>query len=343
MKIRTKLTVRYLIATLLLGVLVFIVLEELLFPYAGFDMLRILNAKLVAIWVISFAILFVIGYFMARNALNPVSKIVKQVEKITASNLNQRVKTENPKDEIGELAATFNNTLDRLENSFESQKMFVSNVSHELRTPLAALIAELDISLRRERSNEDYKKVVENALVDARKIEKLSNGLMDLAKASYHINQIQMSEVRLDEILLDAGTMVMQACNEFTVNLIFDEANDDDRIATIFGNEYLLRTAFVNLIDNNCKFSKNHTSVVQIRFSGDTASIRFSDTGIGISSEDLNRIFQPFFRGENRQFAAGNGIGMTLVERIVKLHNGTIDVASQEGKGTMFTLTFGLV
>jgi signal transduction histidine kinase len=343
MKIRTKLTIRYLTATLLLVIAVFVVLEELLFPRAGFDMLRILNVKLLAIWAISFTVLFIIGYFMARNALSPVSKIIKQVEKITASSLSQRVETENPKDEIGELAATFNDTLDRLEESFDAQKMFVSNVSHELRTPLAALIAELELSLRRERSNEDYQKVVENALVDARKIEKLSNDLMDLAKASYHTDQIKMTTVRLDEILLDASTIVMQACEKHNVNLIFDESNSDDRTATILGNEYLLRTAFVNLIENNCKFSQNHTSTVQILFSDQTISVRFSDTGIGISSEDLMQIFKPFYRGKNRRFSAGNGIGMALVERIVKLHNSTISIDSQEGKGTVFTLRFELI
>ena len=342
MKIRTKLTIRYLFATLLLGFAVFAVLEQLLFPDAGFDMLQILDFKLLVIWAVSLAVLFIIGYFMARNALNPVSKIVKQVEKITASNLSQRVETDNPKDEIGELAATFNDTLDRLEESFESQKMFVSNVSHELRTPLAALIAELELSLRRERSNEDYKNVVESALVDARKIEKLSNGLMDLAKASYHTNQIAMSAVRLDEVLLDASTIVMQANDEHSVNLVFDESSDNDRTITILGNEYLLRTAFVNLMENNCKFSQNQTSTVQILFSEQAVSIRFSDTGIGISPEDMEQIFKPFYRGKNRFFAAGNGIGMTLVERIVNLHNGVISIDSEEGKGTSFTLTFGL-
>jgi len=340
MKIRTKLTLRYLMATLLLVVAVFAILEDLLFPQSGYDMLRILNIKLLAIWVVSFAILFIIGYFMARNALNPVSKIVKQVEEITASNLSNRVEIDNPKDEIGELAATFNDTLDRLEQSFESQKMFISNVSHELRTPMAALIAELELSLHKERSNEDYKKVVENALIDAHKIEKLSNGLMDLAKASYNTDQIRMTPVRLDEALLDASATVMKARSDYNVDLIFGDDTDDDRMVTIRGNEYLLRTAFINLMENNCKFSHNHSSTVQISFSGNKVLVRFSDTGIGISHEDLELIFKPFYRGENHHFSAGNGIGMTLAERIVKLHGGIISVSSQQGEGTAFTLTF---
>jgi signal transduction histidine kinase len=340
MKIRTKLTLRYLSATILLVVAVFTMLEELLFPQAGYDMFRILNIKLLAIWAVLFTILFIIGYFMARNSLSPVSKIVKQVEEITASNLNKRVEVDNPKDEIGELAATFNNTLDRLEESFESQKMFVSNVSHELRTPMAALIAELELTLYKERSNEDYKKVVENALADARKIEKLSNGLMDLAKASYNTDQISMIPVRLDEALLDASSMVMKTQSDYNVNLIFVENIDDDRMVTINGNEYLLRTAFANLMENNCKFSHNHCSTVQISFSDNKVFIRFLDTGIGISAKEIEHIFKPFFRGENHHFSIGNGIGMTLVERIVKLHHGSISVNSLKGEGTVFTLAF---
>ena len=159
MKIRTKLTLRYLFVTALLVIAVFFVLEELLFPQAGYDMLHILNTRLLAVWAVSFGLLFVIGYFMARSVLKPVSEIVKQVEAITASNLSKRVEVEDHKDEIGELARTFNKTLDRLEESFEAQKMFISNVSHELRTPMAALIAELELSLYKERSSEDYKKV----------------------------------------------------------------------------------------------------------------------------------------------------------------------------------------
>jgi len=340
MKIRTKLTLRYLSATLLLVVAVFAVLEQLLFPKEGYDMFRILNFKLLVIWAISFAILFIIGYYMAQNALKPVSKIIKQVEEITASNLGSRVEIENSGDEIGELATTFNNTLDRLEESFESQKMFVSNVSHELRTPMSALIAELELSLYKDRSNEDYKKVVENALTDARKIEKLSNGLMDLAKASYNTGQIKMTPVRLDETLIDASATVTKAHENYNIDLIFGDATDDDSMVTISGNDYLLRTAFVNLMENNCKFSHNHSSKVRISFSENKVIISFSDEGIGISQDDLKQIFIPFFRGENHDFSDGNGIGMTLVERIVKLHYGEISINSQQNKGTVFRLQF---
>lgn len=318
---------------------VFGILEEMLFPQQGYDMLHILNFKLVGVWILSFSILFVIGYFMARSVLKPVSNIVKQVENITASNLSERVEVENNKDEIGELATTFNKTLDRLEESFNAQKMFVSNVAHELRTPMSALIAELELSLHKVRSNEDYRNVVENALSDARNIEKLSNGLMDLAKASYDIDRIKMSSVRIDEVLLDASTMIMKANPSFKVELFFEDDTDDDNLITTYGNEYLLRTAFVNMMENNCKFSDNHSSKVNITFTMKEIVITFSDNGTGISESDIKQIFKPFFRGSNSKSVKGNGIGMTLVEKIISIHSGTIIINSAVNHGTDFIIS----
>lgn len=114
----------------------------------------------------------------------------------------------NEKDELGELSTAFNALLERLEVSFNSQKMFVSNVSHELRTPLAALIAELDLSLQKERSGEQYRQAMQNVLLDARRMTKLIDGLLNLAKADYQKEHIKMQEIRLDELLLDAREFI---------------------------------------------------------------------------------------------------------------------------------------
>ena len=340
MKIRTKLIVKYLLLTTLLVAGVFILLEELLFPTEGYDMLYILGIKLAVTWLILSAIVFVIAYFMARGALKPISKIVKRVENITASNLNERIEIDNVKDEINDLAVIFNNMLDRLGKSFEAQKMYVNHVSHDLRTPVGTLIAELELSLHRERTPEEYQKAIENSLVYAHDLEKLLTGLTDLAKASYHANQIKKSSVRLDELLFDVSIVVMKAHKDYHVELFFDEETDDDRMISVHGNEYLLGTAFINLMENNCKFSHNHTSTVRISSLDGKIFVRFSDTGIGISEEDLERLFKPFHRGENHYFASGNGIGMALVNRIVKLHSGSISVNSIRDRGTTFLLEF---
>ncbi len=306
----------------------------------GYTKLDGLRELLILLWGIGIVALAMVGYLFSKSALRPVSNIVKEVEKITASNLDARVAVTNTKDELGELVLTYNNMLNRIENSFLAQKMFVSNVSHELRTPMAALIGELEIALLKERTPEEYRKLIGNALNDSHEVIKLLEGLLNLAKADYLPEQIKMSEVRLDELLLDARELVFKINKAYKIELIFEQEADDDAQITVLGNEYLLRTAFVNLMENNCKFSMNHTSSVHISFWEKKSILRFTDTGIGVPQEDLPHIFTPFYRGKNKDFTRGNGIGMALVKKIIMIHKGIIRVNSKEGEGTVFILEF---
>ncbi|WMI95875.1 sensor histidine kinase [Bacteroides fragilis] len=304
----------------------------------GYAKQHSLQTMLIVLFFLGIALLAGVGYLLSRSALAPVSDILGEVEAISASRLDLRVPVKDEKDELGELATTFNRMLERLEQSFDSQKMFVSNVSHELRTPMAALIAELELALLKERSSEEYRRAIGNVLDDSRKLVKLSEGLLNLAKADYLPEQIKLEEIRLDELLLDAREMVMKANPDYTIELIFGEEADDDSVLTVLGNGYLLKTAFVNLMENNCKFSANHTSFVQISFWEQKSVIRFSDTGIGMNADDMQHLFSPFYRGSNKDYARGNGIGMMLTQKIIHTHKGEITVNSQPGEGTVYTV-----
>lgn len=306
---------------------------------AGQAMLLRLRYTLFFAFVASIIIITVVGRFLSSKALQPVSNLVDNVNKITASNLHQTVDEGNGKDEIAELAITFNHMLKRLEYSFGAQKLFVYNISHELRTPLAAMIAELDLALTKNRSVEEYKKIIGLSLTDAKKIVKLINGMLDLARASYDQSEISFKEVRLDEVLLDASRQVMESNNAFTVPLSFDKEIEDDHYITIRGNEYLLNTAFINLMENACKFSEQWQCKVTISYFKNKTIVRFTDEGIGIVEEDIEQIFTPFYRGHNQSYAEGYGIGLSLCQKIVQLHKGDISVISTPGKGTTFTIT----
>lgn len=304
----------------------------------GCENMMALRNILIVLYFLGLGILTIVGYFLARGALQPVVKIVAEVESISARQMDKRLSVKDEKDELGELSTTFNLMLDRLEKAFQSQKMFVSNVSHELRTPMAALIAELELSILKKRSAEAYETSINNALQDSRRVVKLIDGLLNLAKADYLPEQINKEDVRLDELLLDAREIVLKANPDNNVELIFEQEADDDRMITVLGNSYLLTTAFVNLVENNCKFSPDKTSRVQITYWGDHSIIRFSDMGIGMSETDKANLFTPFYRGENKQYASGHGIGMALVHKIITLHEGTIDVVSYLGNGTTCTI-----
>lgn len=305
----------------------------------GYDNLFGLQETLIILFIVGLSLLFIAGYFLARITLRPISHIANEAESITVSHIDRRLAVKNKNDELGELCITFNALLDRLESSFNSQKAFVSNVSHELRTPLAALTAEVDVSLQKERTNEQYRLAMLNMQQDAKRMTRLVDGLLNLAKADYCKEDISMREVRLDELLLDVRELILRAHADYSVELLFcNDEDDDDRLITTIGNPYLLNIAFTNLIENNCKYSANHSSIVQISFRGNWSVVRMSDNGLGMSADDKKHLFTLFYRGGNSTAAEGYGIGMTLAQKIIHLHGGNIAVHSEQGRGTSFVV-----
>ncbi|MDR0801140.1 HAMP domain-containing sensor histidine kinase [Fluviicola sp.] len=307
----------------------------------GYKKLHSLLWTIVIVFIISILFIYITGRFFSKKAFEPVKEMTERAKLISATNLDLRLFANGSKDELSGLANTFNEMLIRLENSFDAQKHFVSNISHELRTPLAAIITELELSTHKNRTPEEYKTAIKNALNDAKRLVRLSNSLLDLARASYDPSEIAFKTIRIDEILLDARQQVQQGNPDYKIDIHFDaeflRAENED-LVSVKGNEYLLKVAFVNLFENGCKFSTDKQSVVSISFREEKILLRFSDNGIGISEDDLKNIFLPFYRGDNKKFAEGNGIGLSLTEKIVLLHHGTISVTSRQGKGTTFLL-----
>ena len=304
----------------------------------GLSKLKTLAVVLAVGFGMAILLTLLAGILFSRKALAPVAEMVGKVEAISASHLDLRIDAGNGRDEIAELAQTFNRMLNRLESSFGAQKEFVSNISHELRTPLSAIITELEVSAMQARTPDEYKELNRLLLLEARKLSRLSNDLLDLAKASYDYTGITFKQLRLDEVLLDATQGVLRSNPKYRVELRFEREMEESEGITIKGNEYLLKVAFANLIENACKFSGGHSVTITIGFEGNNPVLRFSDRGVGISPSDLSRIFTPFYRGENKKYADGNGIGLSLTARIIHLHNGTISVESVVDEGTTFTI-----
>lgn len=308
------------------------------FNEAGYNKLSRLRQTLILLWISSLMILFLVGRYMSRKSLQPVSNMVDNVEQITATNLDLRIDTGNNVDEIAELAITFNAMLDRLEDSFDAQKLFVSNIAHELRTPLAAVIAELELALSRDRNNEDYILAIKNVLDDARKLSRLSTGLLDLAKASYDKTKIHFEEVRIDEIVIDARNEVVRLRPDYNINVTIEPGDEDADFLTINGNAYLLKVALMNITENACKFSGLAEANISVKDFENDVLVSISDNGTGIPDDELVNIFSPFYRGKNAPAGSGHGIGLALTKKIIDLHRGSIQVESEEGKGSLFSV-----
>lgn len=304
----------------------------------GINRLQELKYALIISFIIIITLTIAAGYYFVGRALKPVTEIVDKVGQITATNLYNRVQVKNEKDEIGELAHTFNHMLDRLEQSFDSQKSFVSNISHELRTPLSTIVGELQLALIKERNTAEYQEIIRLSLADAQKLVRLSNGLLDLAKASYDQNTVSMKKLRADELLMDAREAVLKIDQDYKVDVQFAREIEEDDDISVNGNEYLLKVAFINLMENACKFSSNHQCTVEIDFDHTKIILNFKDTGIGIPPEDIKRIFTAFYRGQNKEFTSGNGIGLSLTQKIIAMHQGTVQIHSVVNEGSVFSV-----
>jgi signal transduction histidine kinase len=285
---------------------------------------------------------FVAGWVYAGKALQPISKVIDQVDEITISSINLRVQEGDSKDEISKLARTFNNMLDRLETAFKAQKNFIANASHELRTPLTTITGQLDVALMNERTNPEYKHIISSVLDDIKNLNTVSNRLLLLAQASSGTSSAELVPLRIDDIIWQLKSELTKRNPEYKVNVSLDKDLIEEEQLTLIGNEQLMKTAIGNLIDNGCKYSPDHQVNVSLENKDNVMILQFIDSGIGIQPEDMKHIFEPFYRGKNASMIKGHGIGLSLVERIVILHQGAIHVHSAPGEGTNVTLTFPL-
>jgi len=282
----------------------------------------------------SLVLVIIAGIINSIQSLNPISNIIRQVNKINASRLSKRVKVENENDEIGLMAATFNNMLDRIEQSFKTERDFVSNASHELRTPLTTINGEIEVALMKPRSSEEYQKTLQSIYSEIKDLTIIINGLLQLAESNIEETKLEISRIRIDDLIYQTKDELLKQHPNYLINVEFDRLPEDDSQITIQGNAYLLKILFKNLIDNACKFSENKKAFVKISFNEKYVIIKFEDNGIGIPKDDLVKIFNPLYRADNAKQTKGHGIGLSIVQKIILLHKGVISVNSNLNVGT---------
>jgi signal transduction histidine kinase len=305
----------------------------------GFAKMQQLLYMMVVGFLISVFVLFFAGRLFARIALSPMIKVINDVRIIRSSSLNKRLHTKEGRDEINELATTFNNLLEHLEQSFEAQSSFVAHASHELRTPVTSIIGDVEVTLSQERTIEDYKKTLQSVLTESEKLNDLINNLFELAQTNIDITEFR--DLRLDELIWQIKDEWNSRTPESKI-FLQNHLPEDPRKYTIQGSNYLLFIAISNILKNAIKFSNNHGVYCRLYLQNNTPVISIRDSGIGIGKEDLQKIFQPFFRGANTFGYAGYGVGLSLADKIFRLHNVRVSVKSQLDKGTEFQLFFSV-
>ncbi|MGB0047097.1 MAG: ATP-binding protein, partial [Terriglobales bacterium] len=310
----------------------------------------------------TFAIFPLVGYQIARHGIRPVEEMATTARHISSKNLRERILPDGYPFELASLASTFNQMLDRLEESFERISRFSADIAHDLRTPVNNIRGEAEVALARARSADEYRDVIESCLEEAVRLSDLIGDLLFLARAESPLADLRRERVDVGELLGGVREYYEASAADGGVSLTTTLA-DQPVIAEL--DRTLLQRAIGNLVSNalahtppggavvlatkndlsNHDFSNdfpNHDFPNTKSSSKDFSTIRIevSDTGVGIPREALPRVFDRFFRVDSSrsQHSGGTGLGLAIVQSIALLHGGNVEISSQPGQGTRVTL-----
>lgn len=304
----------------------------------GLDALKNLRTVLVMTFTASVFIVSVLGWIFSGRVLKPIAKIVEEVDSITEANLDQRLDEGNRKDELGKLAFTFNKMLSRLQRAFFSQKNFIANASHEIKTPITVMAGQIEVTLLQERSPAYYANVLRSVLGGIKGMNRLSTQLLLLAQTSSGNAERRFNPIHIDDILWSVKDELLKAYPDYTVDIQF-AAGIEDKSLMVQGDEGLLKVVIFNLMENGCKYSNDGRVALIMGSTGDAIRIEFINNSDGITAEELEKIFEPFYRAGSAKKVKGFGIGLPLTKKILELHDGTISVVSVPGATTTFTIS----
>ncbi|ABX31574.1 integral membrane sensor signal transduction histidine kinase [Petrotoga mobilis SJ95] len=275
------------------------------------------------------------GFFYADSSLKPVEKIINTAKNIEENNLTERIKV-NSQDELGRLASTLNQMISRLEKAFEQQKQFTADVSHDLRTPLSIIQAESSLTLKKDRSIDEYKKSLELILEETSYMSEIIDKLLFLARSDNKTQFYNFTKTNLKSLLEEVIKKVSPLYHNKSLTLQVEKLEE----LNIRADKDKLKEALINILDNSLKYTDEGKVTISSVKIGNFAKISIEDTGRGIPKEDLHRIFDRFYRGDKARTSSekSTGLGLAIVKEIVNAHDGRIEVESEVGKGTVFSL-----
>jgi two-component system sensor histidine kinase ArlS len=303
----------------------------------GSEALQFLAICLFAGNLIALIIIFISGKFFSSKALFPITDIIEEVDNINEGRTGLRLKNRDGKDEIAQLAGSFNNMFDRIEDTFENQSKFISHASHELRTPLTSITGEIDVALLKDRTCEEYKATLYSILEETIALTELSNKLLELLQSNN--KNLNRGKINLRHLinLLEEDIYKRNYKHKFKIQ---NQTSKELSVLEIVGNEDLIKAALINVIDNGFKYSDYPVTLKIYKQEGASICFKIIDHGMGIDKDDLSKIVQPFYRSPKAFEKKGFGIGLSLTEKIIKIHKGTMEIFSKPKFGTQVTLSF---
>jgi two-component system, OmpR family, heavy metal sensor histidine kinase CusS len=279
-----------------------------------------------------------VGNVIARHGIRPVEEIAATARRITSSNLRERIGAEGYPSELASLAGTFNEMLDRLEESFERISKFSADIAHDLRTPVNNIRGEAEVALARARTADEYRDVLESFLEESVRLSELIGDLLFLARAESPLTELHRARVNVDELLTTVRDYYEASASNADISLVAKEGAEP---VTADVDRSLMLRAVSNLVSNAIAHTPpGGTVTLAASDEGTVIRIEVSDTGIGIPAEALPRVFDRFFRVDpsRSKSSGGTGLGLAIVQSIVALHGGSAEITSELCRGTSVRL-----
>ncbi|PKH68324.1 two-component sensor histidine kinase [Flavobacterium sp. ALD4] len=284
-------------------------------------------------------VLFLIARFIAGRSIKPISSIIETSNIITKDNLTSRIPLPQNLDELYVLSKTINNLLDRIENTIEREKEFTSDASHELRTPLTVIKGTLEVLIRKPRNAAEYEEKINFCIYEVDRLNNLVDQLLLLARFENQKQSLKKEKIYLNTVILDSISRYSTTIQTKNIQVV-TEFKKDYYIKT---DVYLFSIVINNLISNALKYSDKNTKLAIITTDDDDKiECSIIDSGIGISSKDISKVFNQFFRSNatNHPQIKGTGLGLSIVKKLCLLLSIDVQISSQESVGTAVTLSY---
>lgn len=309
------------------------------FDEFGLGKLSYLKSIFIIIFIVFATVILITSYLLSKQITQPINTMALELKKIKLDSQNNLLSVPTSKDEINILATRFNELMIRLNEAFSFQKHAIHHISHELKTPIAILVSNFE-TMENEKDANKLHQLINSQKEDTKNLSDIINALLELSKVETG-NKIETENVRIDELVFDVLDEIKPLNNNFNFEVNLDNSISNEESLIVKGNQRLLHLAIVNLAMNCIRYSSDKKATFFIYRKNNQLSLAVTNSGKTIKPEEKQFLFQHFFRGENSKGKRGFGLGLVLIYRIIKLHQGLVEYTSSENQNT-FTITFSL-
>ena len=285
-----------------------------------------------------FLILSIVGFATIYKITQSIINLSSQIRQISSKNLDKRITSPKNDDEIGELGKSFNELLDRLDVAFKRERQFIADVAHEMKTPIATLRSSFEVTLHKERTNEEYKKIIKDSIIETDRLTTTLRDVLDLAWSEVP-NETLRSKFDLSELMNEMAEIMQKLALKKQINVSHSIISG----IQMLGFRERLGRAVLNIVDNAIKYTpQNGKITISLIQEYNNALITIKDNGQGIAEDEIEHIFDRFYRGAKTDKVFGAGLGLAITKATVTIHKGAIKVDSKPKTGSTFTIALPL-